>query len=160
MDAQKTTEMFQTKLKEIKAIDIMSRYAITTSEDSSIEEVAHLMMRFKISGVPILSQKKEMCGIITATDLFNVMGRIISEMEEGREVFDYYKFPVKEFMKTNVITITPQTSLYDIMKIMWEKNVHTLPVVVMTNTEIMGVIGRRDVINACYGTTGLRRSST
>lgn len=140
------------KLKQIRAIDIMSRYAITTTEDASIEDVAHLMMRFKISGMPVLSRAKEMCGIITATDLFNVMGKVINEIEAGREPAEYYKMPVKAFMKTNVITITPETTLYEIMKIMWEKNIHTLPVVVMDNNkEIMGVIGRRDAINACYG---------
>ena len=45
------------KLKSIKAVDIMSRFAITTSEDTTVNDLAHLFMRFKIgsnfsSGIP------------------------------------------------------------------------------------------------------------
>ncbi len=140
------------RLKRIKAVEIMSRYAITTTEETSITDIAHLMMRFKISGVPVLSKTKEIVGIITATDLFNLMGKSIMDIETAQETSDHSKSPVKAFMRTSVVTITADTSLYEIMKIMWEKNIHTLPVVVMSNKEIMGVIGRRDVINACYGT--------
>lgn len=152
MDGQKT-ETLGKKLKRIKAVDIMSRYAITTTEETTVMDIAHLMMRFKISGVPVLSKnKEEIVGIVTATDLFNLMGKSITEIEKGGTVTDYHKSSVKTLMSTSVVTIMADTSLYEIMKIMWEKNVHTLPVVVMSNREIVGVIGRRDVINACYGT--------
>ena len=150
MDGQKN-ETLETKLKRIKAVDIMSRYAITTTEETTITDIAHLMMRFKISGVPVLSKEKEIVGVITATDLFRLMGKIVAEIEQKAGFADYYKMPVKSFMTVNVVSITPETTLYEIMKIMWERNIHTLPVVVLSKQEIVGVIGRRDVINACYG---------
>ena len=153
MDGQKN-ETLEVKLKRIKAMDIMSRYAITTAEETTIADIAHLMMRFKISGVPVLGKDKKICGIITATDLFKLMGKIVSDIERQMGFTDYYKMPVKSFMTTDVMTITPETTLYEIMKIMWERNIHTLPVVVLSKQEIMGVIGRRDVINSCYGTAG------
>ena len=153
MDGQKN-ETLEAKLKRIKAVDIMSRYAITTEEETTIADIAHLMMRFKISGVPVLGKDKKICGIITATDLFKLMGKIVGDIENHSEFKDYYKMPVKSFMTTDVMTITPETTLYEIMRIMWEKNIHTLPVVVVSKQEIAGVIGRRDVINACYGTAG------
>ena len=153
MDGQKN-ETLEVKLKRIKAMDIMSRYAITTTEETTIADIAHLMMRFKISGVPVLGKDKKISGIITATDLFKLMGKIVGDIEKHSGFTDYYKMPVKSFMTTDVMTITPETTLYEIMKIMWERNIHTLPVVVLSKQEIMGVIGRRDVINSCYGTAG------
>ena len=150
----KKGETLEARLKRIKATDIMSRYAITTTEETMIADIAHLMMRFKISGVPVLGKDKKIVGIITATDLFKLMGKITMEIEKNAGFVDYYKMPVKSFMTTDVMTITPETTLYEIMKIMWERNIHTLPVVVLSKQEIVGVIGRRDVINACYGTAG------
>lgn len=155
MDGQKN-EALDVKLKRIKAIDIMSRYAITITEDASITDIAHLMMRFKISGVPVLSKDKSIIGIITATDLFNLMGKIVMDIEKKAGFTDYYKMPVQSLMTRDVVLITPETTLYEIMKIMCERNIHTLPVVVLSKQEIVGVIGRRDVINACYGTGGTK----
>ena len=150
MDGQ-NNETLEAKLKRVKAVDIMSRYAITTTEETSMTDVAHLMMRFKISGVPVLSKDKGIAGIITATDLFRLMGKMVTDIGKGAALIDHGKLPVRSFMTTDVMTITAQTSLYEIMKIMGERNIHTLPVVVLAKQEIMGIIGRRDVINACYG---------
>ena len=157
---ERKQETLEDKLKRIKAADIMSRYAITTDEETTIADIAHLMMRFKISGVPVLDRDKKMSGIITATDLFKLMGKIVGDIENHSEFKDYYKMPVKSFMTVGVMTISPETTLYEIMRIMWEKNIHTLPVVVVSKQEIAGVIGRRDVINACYGTGNLRTTAS
>ena len=48
------------------------------------------------------------------------------------------------------MTITEETTLLEIMRIMCERNIHTLPVMVLSKKEIIGVIGRRDIINAFY----------
>ena len=82
------------------------------------------------------------------------MGKMVADIEKGTALIDHGKLPVRSFMTTDVMTITAETSLYEIMKIMGERNIHTLPVVVLAKQEIMGIIGRRDVINACYGTFG------
>jgi CBS-domain-containing membrane protein len=138
------------RLKTMKAKDIMSRFAITIKEHETTTNLAHLMMRFKISGVPVLNKNGDICGIATATDLFNLMKGLIKEMDEGSPMYDG-KHKVEELMTKEVVTITEETSLFEIMKIMCEKNIHTLPVMVMSKKEIIGVIGRRDILNAFYG---------
>ena len=148
--ATPAVEPMEARLKRIKAADIMSRHAITTTEDATIAEIADMMMRFKISGIPVLSADKKIVGIITTTDLFRLMQNITTNMDRGAVLPDYYGLQVKAVMTTQVIAIVPETSLYDVMKIMNEKNIHTLPVIVVSNQEIVGVLGRRDVINSCY----------
>ena len=138
------------KLKAIKAKEIMSRFAITIKENETVTNLAHLMMRFKISGVPVVSKNGEICGIVTATDLFNLMKSVFKNMDDGKNVENYPDMQVSGFMTKDVVTITEETTLYDIMKIMCEKNIHTLPVMVVSRKEIIGVIGRRDILNAFY----------
>ncbi len=141
------TRTMEERLKKIRAEDIMSKFAITTTEDTRISDLAHLMMRFKISGIPVIKDGK-ICGIVSATDLFNLMGKIIKEIGRGRAPDDYYATPVKELMTSNVISVQKDMNLTEIMKIMTGYNIHTLPV--MESDKIIGIIGRRDVINACF----------
>ncbi|VAW13211.1 Inosine-5'-monophosphate dehydrogenase / CBS domain [hydrothermal vent metagenome] len=140
----------ENRMKTIKAVDIMSKFAITAKEDDTISSLAHLMMRFKISGVPVLSKVGTVVGIITATDLFNLMKTITNSIEKGEDIEDFNSLYIRDYMACEVISITEETTLYQMMKIMCSKNIHTLPVMVLEKNEIIGVIGRRDILNACY----------
>jgi len=146
---------FEERLKGIKAVDLMSRFAITIKESETVTNLAHLMMRFKISGVPVVDKNGEIKGIVTATDLFNLMKDIIKDMDGPTSLASYSDMKVNSLMTRDVVTITEETSLYEIMKIMCGKNIHTLPVMVISKKEIVGVIGRRDIINAFYVGTKL-----
>ncbi|MDE1920245.1 MAG: CBS domain-containing protein [Candidatus Omnitrophica bacterium] len=140
--------------KSVKAADLMSRFAITIKEGETVMSLAHLMMRFKISGVPVIDKNGEICGIATATDLFNLMKKIVVDIEQGKNSVNYSGIKVSEIMTSDVVTINEETTLYDMMKLMCARNIHTLPVMVISKKEIVGVIGRRDIINAFYVGTG------
>lgn len=146
--AKNPSSSIEKNLITIKAGDIMSRYAITTKVKTRIDELAHLIMRFKISGIPVVSEKGDIVGIVTATDLFNKMEEIISTIEQGADPIEIYRTSIEGIMKREVYTITADTTLYDVIKMMCSKKIHTLPVV--SGSEIIGIVGRRDVINACY----------
>ena len=139
----------EVKLNAIKAVDIMSRFAITTKEGATISNLAHLLMRFKISGVPVVNENKEIIGIITATDLF----RILEKVKECIKADSPNEFSgtifVKDIMTKDVSTILENASLFDVIDLMCQKNIHTLPVL-NAGKDIVGIIGRRDVINAFY----------
>jgi len=136
------------KLRKIKVADIMSRFAITTSPETSIMDLAHLLMRFKISGVPVVSQNKIIVGIVTATDLFDIMNDMVFKLENGQVQENGKVLYVKDIMVKNVFSVTNETPLFDALKLMIDKNIYTLPVV--SDNEITGIIGRRDVINSFY----------
>ena len=143
-------EHLENKLKAIKAGTIMSKFAITIKDDERITILAHLMMRFKISGVPVINKNGETCGIVTATDLFNLMRAIISDIDDDLELIKYQNIKVNNIMTKDAVSITEDTSLFEIAKIMCEKSIHTLPIMGITKNEIVGVIGRRDILNAFY----------
>jgi len=140
----------EARLKAVKAKEIMSRFAITIKEHETVTNLAHLMMRFKISGVPVVSKNGEICGIVTASDLFGLMKDIVKGMDNGKNLENYPDMQVGALMTKNVVTITDETTLYEIMQIMCKKDIHTLPVMVVSKKEIIGVIGRRDILNAFY----------
>jgi len=60
-------------LSKVIVKDIMTKDPITVSPDFTIEETADILMRYKISGVPVVDDKKKLVGIITQTDLFKLL---------------------------------------------------------------------------------------
>lgn len=53
--------------------EIMTKDVITVSPDLTIDEVARILMKNKISGVPVVNEKDELCGMITQGDIFKVL---------------------------------------------------------------------------------------
>lgn len=60
-------------LAKIKVKEIMTKDPITICEDDTVEEAAVVMLRHKISHLPVLSENKELVGLITETDIFKVL---------------------------------------------------------------------------------------
>jgi acetoin utilization protein AcuB len=60
-------------LAKVKAKEIMIKDPVTAYEDDTVEEAAVLMLRHKISHLPVMSDKNEVVGIITDTDIFKVL---------------------------------------------------------------------------------------
>lgn len=58
---------------------IMTKKVITVKESSTIEEVALLMYKNKIGGVPVVSDNnsEELVGIITETDIFKILVNVM-----------------------------------------------------------------------------------
>lgn len=133
----------QGKMLQLKAKDIMSRSVIAVPEEDSLMEAARLMMLFRVSGLPVMSKNNRLVGVITATDLFFIMGRMIAR---GSERLLFPK--VQSVMTQDVCTITLDTFFPEIIRLMITGNLHTLPV--MENDIMVGVIGRRDVLYYYY----------
>ena len=134
-------------LENVCAADLMSKFPVTTKDFAPLSDAAELMMRFKISGLPVLSQEGKLIGIITATDLFKIMGEAQQRASLG-EKSSLDDLRVGENMSRNVYIIKKEATLAEMIHLMFEKNIHTLPVV--ENDEMLGIVGRRDVLNAYY----------
>ena len=136
------------KLDSIKAKEVMTVNVLTTSQDATLVDIAHLMIEDRISGLPVLDKGGKVVGVITATDLFIVMDMIKSgDIVEG-EKKAVSNPTVKFAMSTEIVKITPETTLSEIIALMKYKNVHTLPV--FKGDKMVGVIGRRDVLRNFY----------
>ena len=135
------------RLKQIKAKDIMTKEVITVNKEDTLADVAELMISKRISGFPVL-EDNEIIGIITANDLFLVMDMIkTGEILKDNNI-DYSQPKVSFAMSTEVITVSPEGNLNEIIALMKYRNIHTLPVT--SQNKLVGVIGRRDVFKSFY----------
>jgi acetoin utilization protein AcuB len=60
-------------ISKIKVKQIMTRDPITVPPDLTVEETAEILLKNKISGVPVVDDWGQLVGIITQADLFRVL---------------------------------------------------------------------------------------
>ena len=137
-------------LKKITAEGIMSEAVVTVPENIFIKDAVHLMLRERINGVPIVNSDKKIVGILTLTDFFHLIGRVLDsgDCDFLEEVLACKKLKTSEIMSKQVFTIAPSMALDEIISIMMEKKIHTFPVV--ENDKLVGIIGRHDILNAIF----------
>ena len=70
-------------LSKIKVKDIMAKDPITIPSDYTIEETAEVLLENKISGVPVVDDRREIVGVITQSDLFKVIVSLTGLKRKG-----------------------------------------------------------------------------
>jgi CBS-domain-containing membrane protein len=144
----------------LKAKDIMTKDVITAKPETTVEELARLLMNHKISGVPVTDDKKRLIGIVTENDLIRQNKRLhiptvirlfdafillgSGRMEE--EIKKMAATTVDEICARKVVSITEETSLDEIATIMAEKHIHLLPV--LRENTVVGIVGKADMVRA------------
>ncbi|MEI8176115.1 MAG: CBS domain-containing protein [Candidatus Omnitrophota bacterium] len=136
------------RLKGITAADMMTRSVITAREEMRLVELAELIIKNRISGVPVVNDSGDLVGIITATDMFQLIYMIRSgEIMEGGAK-PVCNPTVGLTMSSDVFTLRETVTLDEIIKVTQERNIHTLPVT--RDGKLVGIIGRRDVFKRFY----------
>ncbi|MCF7872960.1 MAG: CBS domain-containing protein [Candidatus Omnitrophica bacterium] len=141
-------DILKNKLKSIKAKDIMTKNVLTIKEDKHLSEAAKIMVKKRVSGLPVVSEKGKLSGLIIDRDLFLVMDMIESGNVIQQNSSTISDPKVSYAMSKEPITIKKTTNLDEIISIMKYKNVFSLPV--MQSKKIVGIIGRRDVYQTFY----------
>ena len=53
----------------MKAADVMVRNVITVGPDACVQDIAHILLTARISGVPVVGSNGELVGIVSEGDL-------------------------------------------------------------------------------------------
>ncbi|MFA4919187.1 MAG: CBS domain-containing protein [Thermodesulfovibrionales bacterium] len=142
----------------LKAKDIMTKEVITVKPETTIEELARLLMKQQISGAPVVDDKGKIVGIVTENDLISKNSRL--HIPTILRLFDAYiplgtskmesdirkmaAAMVEDICTKEIITVDEEASVEYIATIMTEKRIHILPVV--REGKLVGIIGKKDLI--------------
>ena len=145
----------------LTAKDIMSRDVVTVKPETSLEALSELLVKNRISGVPVVDDGGALYGIVTENDLISRNKRlhiptVVSFLDAAIYLESSKKFEeevrrlaatkVGDICTRKVVTITEDTSVVDIATIMVEKKAHLLPVV--KGGKVVGIVGKRDMVQA------------
>ncbi len=138
----------------IRARDIMTEEVVSAEKETSLIEVAEMMAKKNISGVPVIEEKK-VVGVISEKDFLTRMGSkgeitfmgIISECLRGKGCV---AVPIRakkaeDIMSTPPVTVNEDTTLMDITGLFHQKKINRVPVI-DKNGALVGIVTRGDVV--------------
>ncbi|MDD5440074.1 MAG: CBS domain-containing protein [Candidatus Omnitrophica bacterium] len=132
--------------------NIMTDGVVTLKEDASIGQAAHILLRYRINGIPIVKKNNphKIIGIVTTTDLLRLLDEALSKPGQRQAELDKIgDMPVAVLAAKNVLTVQKNTSVEKAIAIMHREGKHTIPV--YDGDKLIGVVGRHDLLNIAFG---------
>ncbi len=153
----------------VQVRDIMTERVVTVPRSASLHEVTRRMRAFHVSGLPVVDGRGHVAGIVTETDVARVLGEKLGMSPLGvllhetplplalqdeatlnryRETLSRAK--VKDVMSPDPVTIFPEASVEEAIRLMREERVNRLPVV--KDGKLVGIVARQDLLAALLPT--------
>ncbi|MDO5969271.1 CBS domain-containing protein [Flavivirga aquimarina] len=144
--SRKKTKKATTSNSLIKVSDYMTTNLITFKSNQRIEQVIDAIIKYRISGAPVINEKNELIGVISEGDC-------IKQISESR----YYNMPmnndtVEKHMVKNVETIDGNMNIFDAANKFLESKRRRFPIV--ENGKLVGQISQKDILKAALKLKG------
>lgn len=149
-------------LVEMTAADVMSRSVIVVPEDMPLREAAHLLMRHQVTGAPVVNYCRTVVGVLSATDFVrhlhvhpNSIGCSPACFLSDWQIADVDAVPedaVKHFMTADAVTVSPDTPVRDLARMMVDAHIHRVivvdgqgqPIGIVASTDVLAAVARTD----------------
>ena len=137
----------------MKVHDLMSTEVITAAPETSLKEVARMMLGHQISGVPIVGEDDRLVGVVTEADILHHE----SLRDEGDRLGILHRIRGDEVitattagdaMSAHVVTTGPDVDHTVAARLMETRGVRRLPVVDAYG-HVLGIISRSDIMT-CF----------
>lgn len=149
----------------MRAHQVMNRQVVTVTPETSIGDAANIMLRQRISGLPVVDGAGRLVGVVSEGDFIR-RAEIGTEKKGGRwlalltgsDIADAARMQgrtVGEIMTATPLTIVEDTPLVEVVQTMETHGVKRLPV--LRDDRLVGIVTRSDLLQAvarlAYGTS-------
>ena len=141
--------------------DIMTSPVVSIEPDTSVTQAVRIMLQRHISGLPVVDKDGRLVGVVTEGDLLR-RAETGTERKRprwleflvgpGRLADEYTRTHgrnVSEVMTPDPVTVTEDTSLEDVVKLMEKRRIKRVPVV--RGQTVVGIISRANLLHALAG---------
>jgi len=145
----------------MKAHDVMTDAVVSVRPDTPTSQVARLLLDNGISAVPVVDSDGSLLGMVSEGDL---IGRdwwleLLAEGETlNAEFLASLRAPkrtAREIMSTPVVTVSEETEVGEIARLLAAHRIKRVPVV--RDGRIIGIVSRADLLRALAGHSPVRR---
>ena len=142
----------------MKVSDIMTRRVISVSPEATILDVARLMLKNRIAGLPVIDNSGKLVGIISEGDLLRRpetgtehrrspwFDAFFGPSESANDYVRSHGVKVQEVMTSKPVTIGVGTSLRQAVHLMETHDIKRLPV--LRRGKVIGIITRANLLRA------------
>ena len=145
------------------AAEAMTREVITVRPETELRDLAKILADKGINGVPVVDEKGGVLGVVCESDLVNqnqplhiptvfvILDSFIPLENPWRLEREFKRITattVEEIYSKPAVTVSPDTDLSEVARLMGEKKYYTIPVV--EDGKLVGILGKADVIRAMY----------
>ena len=124
-------------LETILVFQVLSKISQTVRPSQSIIKAAKKMVKYKISGLPVVNEDNKLVGIITKTNIVRAFSeRFIGKME------------VNEIMEREFLKVTPMHTVFYVVNLIISNPLGK--VLVKDNGRVVGIIAESDIISLSY----------
>jgi len=105
----------------------MTTKLITVNEQQTKQQAARLLSQYRISGLPVVNEDSAAVGVVTEHDIISKAGQTVSEI-----------------MTRGVISVTPDTELEEVRRILVHERIKRL--LVLDQGKLVGIVSRADLV--------------
>lgn len=140
----------------MRAHQIMTRNVITVTPETSIVDAASVMMQNHLSGLPVVDGAGHLVGIVSEGDFLrrfeigtqrrrpNWLQFFVGPGREATEFVQERGRKVGEVMTRSPLTVTEETTLEDLVRLMEQNHIKRLPV--MRDETLVGIVTRANLL--------------
>lgn len=139
------------------AKDVMTTNVITVLEDTPIDDIVRTLLKWRISGVPVVNEKDELVGLVSEGDLIRrsgaeefddgswwLAGLLAAEPQEPAYTKAAGRF-AKDVMTASVVTVGEDDRLSRIAETLEQHGIKRVPVV--KKGKVVGLVSRANLLH-------------
>lgn len=139
------------------AADIMTTKVITVQTDTSVREIAGLLLKHRISAVPVVDAERRVVGIVSEGDLMRRpegdtdqrrswwLEVIFSSEEKAAEYIKSHGRTASDVMSRNVLTVREDTPVNEIAGLLETHHIKRVPVI--GDGRLVGIVSRANLLH-------------
>jgi acetoin utilization protein AcuB len=131
----------------LKLAGVMSTRLVTVEIDDSLEVVKQIFDSVKFHHLLVVDSGKKLCGVISDRDLLRALSPYIGTVSENARDTATLKKRVHQIMTRQPVTLPPEATVADAVKVFLEHRVSCIPVV-GPGFKAVGIVSWRDVLKS------------
>lgn len=137
--------------------DVMTRNPVTADSETLVLDAQKIMKENNIRRLPIVDKGK-LVGMVTKHDLLEAAPSPATSLSVFELNYLLAKMKVKEIMKKNPVTITPDTPFEEALRLGQEKKIGSFPVV--DKGKLVGITTESDIIRFVTRVLGIKEEGS
>jgi CBS domain-containing protein len=139
---------------------VMSKEVVTVTADTSLSDAAHLLVKHRISGLPVVDESARLIGLITEADFLRALGlpshhplqtvwQTLEAMLFHRQSIREPEGTVHDLMVENVVTIRKEDAVHEAVAAMKKYNIKRV-IVCDDDNHVCGMVTRSNLVRLFF----------